>query len=97
LAMMYEQYERLIAEIKNQEKIERKEMTRLNKDGSEKAYNLITHMDLVERAANLAEKLMKYGYTPAKDDDDDTPTPTLNINLTTDNTTFTLNPRRDDE
>lgn len=77
-------YKKLMEEIAYQESLAAGTNTvkRLNKDGSEKAYRIDFHMNLVARAAELAEKLMRYGYTFAEEEDDDKmQTPVLNINL----------------
>ena len=57
-------YNKLLAEIEYQEQCANGTNTvkRLNKDGSEKAYRPDYHMNLVMRAAELAEKLNRYGY-----------------------------------
>jgi len=97
IVMMLDQYKRMIEEIENQELIRDKKLVRLNKDGSAKAYNLDSHMLLLDRAAALAEKLMKYGYAPVKEDEADVNTPTLNIMLSDQGAVFTLNPKREDD
>lgn len=93
---MVRQYQSLCEEIQMQEKIALGEIVRLRVDGKAKAYSPDYHMNIIDRAANLAEKLLRYGYGRVLEDKDVVPNtpPVLNINLS-DGTTITLN--KDDE
>lgn len=89
-------YELMVEEIKNQEKLATGELVRLNKDGSTKAYSIGFHMSLVERAAMLSEKLMRYGYARVSESNEvTTDVPALNIRLNDQGGTFSLNPKDD--
>jgi hypothetical protein len=92
---MAENYARLLKEIETQEQISEGTYHRLNKDGSHKAYLVDFHMDLIEKAANLAEKLLKYGYAPIKEAVEDKPVPVLHISLSDQGGTFTLGGNKD--
>lgn len=94
---MVKQYEALCEEIRTQEKIALGELVRLRADGKPKAYSPDYHMNIIDRAANLAEKLLRYGYGRVPEDKDLVPTtpPVLNINLS-DGVTVSLN-KDDDE
>ena len=89
-------YDQLCTEILFQEGMRDGTHHRLNKDGSFKQYSVDFHMGLVERAGNLAEKLMKYGYAPVKDEGDEGQNAVLNIHLSDQGGTFTLNPKREE-
>jgi len=88
-------YDQMCVEIEFQEGMNAGTHTRLNKDGSVKQYSVMFHMELVEKAANLAEKLLKYGYAPVKDGDDLKAPPVLHISLSdAEGSVFSLNHRK---
>jgi len=97
IVMMLDQYKRLLYELDIQEQIRDKKLVRLSQKGTPLAYNFDGHMALIERTANLAEKLLKYGYAPVKDGEEDVNTPTLNIMLSDQGAVFQLNPKREED
>lgn len=80
---MVKQYERMNAEIERQYLVQTGELVLLRADGKPKAYSAEYHMALIERASNLSEKLLRYGYARVdeKSEGGQIVTPVLNIHL----------------
>jgi len=95
IEVMVRSYQKMLVEIELQERMALGEEIRFNKDKTPKAYNVEFHMNLVERAGLLAEKLLKFGYAPVKEAEDTNPLPVLRIQLNNEGDVFTLNQKDD--
>lgn len=91
---MVKKYNLMVIELECQKQIKDGTLVRLTASGQEKAYSPHFHMELAEKASNLAEKLMRYGYArvdEGKDSGKNTTPPSLHINLSDKEGTFSLN------
>lgn len=87
-------YNNMLIELDLQEQIKAGTLIRLNAAGKERPYSERFHTDLMEKAANLAEKLSRYAYarvTENADSGKDTTPPSLHIHLSDKEGTFSLN------
>lgn len=94
LTRMIKQLIKLEEEIETQEGIRDGRIKRLRQDGNERAYSPQFHMSLVQQAAALNEKILRFGYARVSETVQvEHKAPELKINLFSSNETFTLNPK----
>jgi hypothetical protein len=87
------QYRAIEGEIRYQELIRSGQITELRQDGKPKAYNADRHLALYDRLANIADKLLRYGYgrVPELTNINDGPKPTFVVNLTRPGEQYVIN------
>jgi hypothetical protein len=88
---LVEAFKEIDQECKAQANIRDKKIVRLNKDGSTKAYSADFHMACVQRRADIADKLLPYGFSKVAPEGDNDFLPELHIHLSGKDEKFVLN------